>query len=116
MEDERATVGSMMPRPNPTQGQTRRETLPSGLVRWEIQPEGSAVMWHVGLGHVQRMPDYWELFSSSYGPTKALADSLGERREELRRAWVTRFEADEFHANGEVAHDREYLLVLGTRR
>ena len=60
--------------------------------------------------------DYWQLFSSSYGPTKALADSLGERREELRRAWVTRFEADEFHANGEVAHDREYLLVLGTRR
>ena len=71
VEDERATVGSMMPRPNPTQGQTRRETLPSGLVRWEIQPEGSAVMWHVGLGHVQRMPDYWELFSPTLGPVGA---------------------------------------------
>jgi ubiquinone/menaquinone biosynthesis C-methylase UbiE len=31
---------------------------------------------------------YWELFSSSYGPTKTLADSLGERREELHRDWV----------------------------
>jgi SAM-dependent methyltransferase len=59
---------------------------------------------------------YWQLFSSSYGPTKTLADSLGERREELHRAWVTRFQADEFRANGEVAHEREYLLVLGTRR
>jgi hypothetical protein len=59
---------------------------------------------------------YWELFASSYGPTKTLADSLGDRREELRRAWVERFAADEFQVNGKVAHDREYLLVLGTRR
>jgi SAM-dependent methyltransferase len=59
---------------------------------------------------------YWELFASSYGPTKTLADSLGDRREELRRAWVERFAADEFQVNGEVVHDREYLLVLGTRR
>ena len=30
-----------------------------------------------------------ELFSSSYGPTKTLAESLDdERREELHRAWV----------------------------
>ena len=68
VEDQRATTGSMMPRPNPTQGQTRRDTLPSGLVRWEIQPQGSATMWHLGLGHVERMPDYWELFSPTLGP------------------------------------------------
>ncbi len=67
-KDERATTGGMMPRANPTHDQTRRETLPSALVRWEVQPVGSAVMWHVGLGHVQRMPDYWELFSPTRGP------------------------------------------------
>lgn len=66
--DERTTTGGMMPRPNPTQGQTRRDTLPSALIRWEIQPVDSAVMWHFGLGHVQRMPDYWELFSPTTGP------------------------------------------------
>ena len=55
--------------------------------------------------------DYWELFSTSYGPTKALADSLGERRAELQRAWVERFQS-----NGKVVHERPYLLVLGTRR
>jgi SAM-dependent methyltransferase len=58
---------------------------------------------------------YWELFSTSYGPTKTLADALGDRREELHRAWVDFFESN-YRANGEIAHTREYLLVLGTRR
>jgi hypothetical protein len=34
---------------------------------------------------------YWELFSTSYGPTKTLAESLGERREDLHRDWVEFF-------------------------
>ena len=58
---------------------------------------------------------YWELFSTSYGPTKTLAESLGDRREELYRDWVDFFER-EYHVNGEIAHTREYLLVLGRRR
>ena len=58
---------------------------------------------------------YWELFSSSYGPTKTLAESLGERREELRTAWVDFFEQNH-RENGHIVHRREYLLVLGTRR
>ena len=58
---------------------------------------------------------YWELYSASYGPTKTLADSLGERREELRRAWVEFFETN-YRADGEIAHTREYLLVVGERR
>jgi SAM-dependent methyltransferase len=65
-----------------------------------------------------RMPSgeaYWELFSTSYGPTKVLADSLGDRREELHRTWVDFFESN-YRADGEIAHTREYLLVLGTRR
>jgi ubiquinone/menaquinone biosynthesis C-methylase UbiE len=58
---------------------------------------------------------YWELFSTSYGPTKTLADSLGDRRDDLHRDWVEFFETN-YRANGEIAHPREYLLVLGTRR
>ena len=47
---------------------------------------------------------YWELFSTSYGPTKALAESLGDRREELHRDWV---ELDENYApDGEIAPAR----------
>lgn len=58
---------------------------------------------------------YWELFSSSYGPTKTLADALGPRREELRRDWVNFFESN-YRVNGEIAHTREYLLIVGERR
>ena len=57
---------------------------------------------------------YWELFSTSYGPTRTLAGALGDRREELHRAWVDFFESN-YRRNGEIAHTREYLLVAGTR-
>jgi hypothetical protein len=51
-----------------------------------------------------------ELFSTSYGPKKSLAESLGDRREELHRDWVNFFETNH-GANGEIEHAREYLLV-----
>jgi SAM-dependent methyltransferase len=58
---------------------------------------------------------YWELFSTSYGPTKTLAEALGDRREELHWAWVDFFETNH-RTNGQITHSREYLLVVGTRR
>jgi hypothetical protein len=51
-----------------------------------------------------------------YGPTKTLADSLDrERRDELHRTWVESFERN-YRRDGEIDHDREYLLVIGVRR
>jgi hypothetical protein len=58
---------------------------------------------------------FWELFSTSYGPTRTLAQSPGARREELHRTWVEFFETN-VRDNGEIAHTREYLLVIGERR
>ena len=40
--------------------------LPSGFVRWE-QTLSSGATTYVGLGHVQRFPDYWELISGKAG-------------------------------------------------
>lgn len=59
--------------------------------------------------------DVWELFSTSYGPTKTLADSFEEeRREALRRDFV------DMHAPYEgdqgLRMPRSYLLTLGARR
>jgi ubiquinone/menaquinone biosynthesis C-methylase UbiE len=65
-----------------------------------------------------RMPSgeaFWDLYSTSYGPTKVLADSLGERRGELHRTCVEFFESN-YAEGGEIAHPREFLLVLGRRR
>jgi SAM-dependent methyltransferase len=59
---------------------------------------------------------YWQLFSTSYGPTKTLADSLDDgRREELHRSWVD-FADTELASNGGIEHKREWVLVYGTRR
>jgi hypothetical protein len=55
-----------------------------------------------------------ESVSTSYGPIKTLADSLGERREQLRRAWIEFFETS-YRTNGGIAHTRVYLLVIGKR-
>jgi 2-polyprenyl-3-methyl-5-hydroxy-6-metoxy-1,4-benzoquinol methylase len=70
---------------------------------------------HVSTLRVPTGEAYWELFSTSYGPTKTLADSLGERRTELQGDWVDFFETN-YRVNGEIAHTREYLLVVGERR
>ena len=59
--------------------------------------------------------DYWQLFSTSYGPTKTLADSLGERREDLHRDWIEFFETN-YGDGGDIAHRREFLLISGIRR
>jgi SAM-dependent methyltransferase len=57
----------------------------------------------------------WELFSTSYGPTKVLADGLDpERRAELRDAFVALHE--EYRDGDEIRMPRTYLLTLGTRR
>jgi ubiquinone/menaquinone biosynthesis C-methylase UbiE len=71
---------------------------------------------HVSVFRTGSGEEYWQVFSTSYGPTKTLAESLDDdRREEFHRAWVDFFES-EYKGDGEIAHDREYLLVLGTRR
>ena len=70
---------------------------------------------HVSTLHMPSGEAYWELFSTSFGPTKTLAESLGERRGELKSAWVDFFESN-YRAGDEIAHPREYLLVVGERR
>jgi iron complex outermembrane receptor protein len=66
--DERAMTSGMMPMPNPTAGETRRKTLASGFARYEHGVHDVPLSWYAGVGHVERMPDYWELFSPDMGP------------------------------------------------
>lgn len=70
--DERQMIDDMMsmPMPNPSAGETRKETLPSGFLRYER--DRSALSWYAGVGHTERMPDYWELFSPDAGPAASV--------------------------------------------
>ncbi|RSR52206.1 TonB-dependent receptor, partial [Acinetobacter baumannii] len=43
------------------------KTLPSAFVRWENQRPDLDFKSYIGLGYVERMPDYWELFSPEHG-------------------------------------------------
>ncbi|WP_193100962.1 TonB-dependent copper receptor [Burkholderia sp. Z1] len=67
--DKRATVsGMMMSKPNPTFDDDRARVLPSGFVRYERDLASLPVTWYAGIGHAERYPDYWELFSAKRGP------------------------------------------------
>ncbi|WP_313173963.1 TonB-dependent copper receptor [Stenotrophomonas sp.] len=70
VKDRRATTG-MMNMPNPTAGQQRQQDLGSGFLRYE-RDHGQAWTWYAGIGHSERMPDYWELFSANAGPAGSI--------------------------------------------
>jgi SAM-dependent methyltransferase len=70
---------------------------------------------HVSNLAVASGEEYWQLFSSSYGPTKSAAEALdADRREEFHQTWVEFFEGQ--REGDQVVHHREYLLTLGTRK
>lgn len=46
----------------------RTDTLPAGFVRYEHTLAEMPVMFYAGVGYTERFPDYWELFSPTYGP------------------------------------------------
>ncbi|WP_241591961.1 TonB-dependent copper receptor [Rosenbergiella epipactidis] len=48
----------------------RHRVLPAGFLRIEHQRERSPVLLYAGLGYTERFPDYWELFSPTYGPDR----------------------------------------------
>lgn len=61
--------------------------------------------------------DCWQLFSSSFGPTKTAAEALDDdRREQFHQTWVDFFDSRYRSDGGAVSDPREYLLVVGTRR
>jgi SAM-dependent methyltransferase len=70
---------------------------------------------HISMFRPSSGEEYWEIFSADYGPTKTLADSLGPRREEFHRTWVDFFEQNYKSGDG-IAHDREWLFVIGTKK
>ncbi|MBK0027412.1 TonB-dependent copper receptor [Stenotrophomonas sp. S48] len=86
VRDTRAQIsGMMMDMPNPTAGRQRRQWLGSGFLRYE-QDLAQGLTAYAGLGHSERMPDYWELFSPDAGPAgsvNAFAGIQPERTTQL---------------------------------
>jgi len=82
--DKRGSVGgamSMGATSNPTRGDERTRLLPGGFVRYEETLRALPLAWYAGLGHTERFPDYWELFSADRGPAGAANAFAGVRPE-----------------------------------
>jgi SAM-dependent methyltransferase len=65
--------------------------------------------------HADSGEQVWQTFSTAYGPTKTLAESLDEeRRAQLHRDWVELFETS--RVDDQIQQSRTYLLITGQRR
>jgi iron complex outermembrane receptor protein len=85
--DDRASVGGSMgmgamgATVNPTHDRERARLLPGGFVRYEQTLRVLPLTWYGGLGHTERFPDYWELFSPTRGPAGAVNAFAGVQPE-----------------------------------
>jgi iron complex outermembrane receptor protein len=113
-KDYRQTIGSgMMTRPNPTADDTRADTLPSGFIRYEHDLAGSPTTLYAGLGHTQRFPDYWELFSPNSGPAGSVNafDSIKpEKTTQIDFGLQYKAEDLEAWASAYIGQVRDYIL------
>ncbi|KVO99606.1 TonB-dependent receptor [Burkholderia ubonensis] len=102
--DKRPTTGGMMGKPNPTFDDDRSRVLPSGFIRYERDLTALPLTWYAGIGHAERFPDYWELFSAKRGPAGAVnafsavkpekttqLDIGAQYRSERLDAWVSAY-------------------------
>lgn len=66
---------------NPTANQTRKETLPSGFMRYEQDVELGT--WYAGVGRTSRAPDYWELFNKESLTSASAFNTRSEKTTQL---------------------------------
>ncbi|MDU9402202.1 TonB-dependent copper receptor [Pseudomonas sp. zfem004] len=96
-----------------TEGDTRADTLPSGFVRYEHDLAAIPATTYIGLGHAQRFPDYWELFSPKLAPAgsaNAFDGIKPEKTTQLDFGIQYQGERLEAWASGYVGQVRDYIL------
>jgi len=113
-KDWRPSTGSgAMAMPSPTFGQRRSTTLPSGFVRYEQDLTSVPATWYAGVGHVERFPDYWELFSAKQGPAGSANAFQGLNPEKTTQIDVgARYKAQqlELWASGYAGYVSDFIL------
>ncbi|WP_095186041.1 TonB-dependent copper receptor [Pseudomonas sp. Irchel 3H9] len=113
-KDFRQTTGSgMSARANPTADDTRADTLPSGFMRYEHDLADSPTTLYAGLGHSQRFPDYWELFSPNTGAVGSVNAFDGVKPEKTTQLdFGAQYKADDLEAwaSGYIGQVRDFIL------
>ena len=90
----------------------RKETLPSGFVRIESEL-AEHVKTYAGLGYVERVPDYWELFSTKYHQSAGttFADLENEKTVQLDAGYQYEQGAFKSWASVYAGLIQDYILV-----
>ncbi|RQS16134.1 TonB-dependent copper receptor [Burkholderia sp. Bp9002] len=111
--DKRPTTGGMMSKPNPTFDDDRSRVLPSGFVRYERDLAALPVTWYAGIGHTERYPDYWELFSAKRGPDGAVNAFSAVQPEKTTQLDIgAQYRGDKLDAwvSGYAGYVQDYIL------
>ncbi len=112
--DSRQTLAlGMATAANPTAGSERSDTLAGGFARFERDLAARPATLYVGVGHVERFPDYWELISAGKESTTGLSafGTRPERTTQLDTGIVYRNDRVEFSLSGFVSDVADYILV-----
>lgn len=90
----------------------RKETLPSGFIRIEGEL-AEHVKTYAGLGYVERVPDYWELFSTKYHQSAGttFADLENEKTAQFDAGYQYEQGAFKSWASVYVGLIQDYILV-----
>ncbi|ENV71666.1 TonB-dependent copper receptor [Acinetobacter johnsonii ANC 3681] len=90
----------------------RKETLPSGFIRIESEL-AEHVKTYAGLGYVERVPDYWELFSTKYHQSAGttFADLENEKTVQLDAGYQYEQGAFKSWASVYAGLIQDYILV-----
>ena len=93
----------------------RKETLPSGFIRIESEL-AEHVKTYAGLGYVERVPDYWELFSTKYHQSTGttFADLENEKTAQLDAGYQYEQGAFKSWASVYAGLIQDYILVAYT--
>ncbi len=88
-------------------GDQRTKTLPSGFARYEHDLSAIKATTYIGLGHAERFPDYWELFS---GGPNAFNHIKPEKTTQLDFGIQYKEGPIEAWASGYVGHVQDFII------
>lgn len=91
---------------------TRHNTAVGGFIRLEQRSKRSG--WMAGIGHVERMPDYWELFTPVHGNSGSSNTFNGVKPEQTTQLDLAyRYQAGQLRANAAayVGRINDFILI-----
>lgn len=112
-DDERKMVGNMMMgmKANPSYGQTRKQNLHSGFVRYEQELATSPTTLYIGVGSAQRFPDYWELIAKEGKASVSAFDINHETTRQLDTGVLYGDDTRQWSVSGFYGKVADYILV-----